>query len=871
MTAGKARVWAPPPRMKATIGRIMPPIAHGIAARMPRDFVCRLLARGGRRHPVAGVLHGEYTAPMKGVGLVSRAMKGAILESPSARKASASRTRPRLLSLCFVAWVLIPSCDGDQSPRPPITPAPIPDPPAAPVPPGVPANLRISATGADFIVWMWDSVAGADGYEVQFRFDDAFTEADEVIVVSADRTAYRAGSIPFATSGYMRVRAFAGMGQSRLESSWSAGVTGRTEDPPPDRSWPKFGRFTDSQGRTITYGLHLREEWDPSQPRGLLIYFHGNQRATQGQTSHRSSAFPAALGMGLAVAYVGSPEGSGKRGSDGSLPPSALDQRIGPGHGTRHWFDEDQRLVHELLQSGFGNSLVVDHNRVVFMGGSQGTCFLATFLERYAGVYGGGFHAWCGCFPGRLGMPPRSTRQWAPSFPWTPLSASRVRERFRVFVEATTGDSLHDDALRMVDYYGGVLGLETRSDLFSPGGHCATGSTPREEIWDWLAPGGQRSSVPAGSGDDADGDGIPNVADDDDDNDGAWDVIDALPLDGRGWLDTDGDGAGDFEDRDADGDGIDNAWDAFPLDPGEWVDRDGDGIGDNLDRDDDNDGLPDAMDSRPLDGVGIGKLSLLPFAHYIGEGRFILDRTTAVVHTGKPATFTYPNPVGNQQSYQYIDLGDGGSRFQMMVDRIDRRDSCASSLLPELCDDPPSGFAYFEHYVDRIHVDRNRNGDLTDDGPPLALARNRGDRELPAVSTQLVVSYVSEETLPYRINLWTTEDLAAGVHYMAASSWIGYVRPAGTEPVLVGVMDLNADGLFNSVGHERPTNARDVPDFACVDLNRNHVLEDCGNWSTPPFRYEGGFKSGETLILDGRTFQIIVSPSGHEVEFVPVR
>ena len=42
-----------------------------------------------------------------------------------------------------------------------------------------------------------------------------------------------------------------------------------------------------------------------------------------------------------------------------------------------------------------------------------------------------------------------------------------------------------------------------------------------------------------------------------------------------------------------------------------------------------------------------------------------------------------------------------------------------------LCDDPPSRFAYFEHHVDRIYVDRNGNGDLTDDGPPLVLARNR--------------------------------------------------------------------------------------------------------------------------------------------------
>ena len=741
-----------------------------------------------------------------------------------------------------------------------------------PPPPDAPANLRVSATGADFIVWSWDPVVGVGGYEVQFRFDDAFTEADAVIPVDAGQTAYRAGSLPFATSGYLRVRAVVDAGGSRIESGWSTNVAGRTANPPSDRSWPKYGRFTDSQGRTITYGLHLREEWDPSRPRGVLVFFHGNNQGTQEELSRsRYLAHTTLFDLGMAVAYVGSPEGSGKLGPDRSVPPGALSQRIGPEHGTRHWYAQDQRVVHELIQSGFDNSLAVDHNRVVFMGGSQGTCFLAKFFERYAGVYGGGFHAWCGCFPGRLGMPPRATREWTPSYPWTPLSAARVRERFRVFVEATTGDSLHDDGLRMVDYYDGVLGLETRFDLSAPGGHCATGRTPRAEIWEWLAEGGARGPVPAGSTDDADGDGIPNALDDDDDNDGAWDVIDALPRDGREWLDTDGDGAGDYEDRDADGDGIDNAGDAFSLDPAEWVDRDGDGIGDNMDQDDDNDGLPDASDPRPLEGVRIAKLSFSPFEPYIGAAASRLSYATAFVHTGKPLTFRYPDAVGSQQSYQYIDLGDNGSRFQMMVDRIDRRDSCASSLLPEFCEDPPSGFAYFEHYLDRIHFDHNRNGDLTDDGPPLVLARNRGDGALPGVNAQLAVPYASGETFPYRINLWTREDLAAGVHYMAASSWMGYVQPSGTEPVLVGVMDLNLDGLFDSVGLEAPRSVNEVPDFACVDLNRNDVLEECSGQSSPPFRVKGGFKPGETLMLDGLRYRILVSSSGHEVELVRVR
>ena len=42
MTAGNARVWAPPPRMKAAIGRIMPPIAQGITLGGPTPREGRL-------------------------------------------------------------------------------------------------------------------------------------------------------------------------------------------------------------------------------------------------------------------------------------------------------------------------------------------------------------------------------------------------------------------------------------------------------------------------------------------------------------------------------------------------------------------------------------------------------------------------------------------------------------------------------------------------------------------------------------------------------------------------------------------------------------------------------------------------------------
>ena len=618
--------------------------------------------------------------------------------------------------------------------------------------------------------------------------------------------------------------------------------------PPAIPSWPKFGEFTDSQGRTISYGLHLREEWDSTEPRGLVVSFHGNHTGTQEDMSNQNwFNHEAAYDLGLAVAYVGSPEAVEDLGGTTDFSPY-FQNPVGSGRGLRYWVYEDQRLVHELLQSGFDGSLVVDYNQVLFRGGSNGTTFLTGFIERYAGLYGGGFYARCGGF-WNVGSheertPPRLKGNWAPSFPWTPSGTDRVRERFRVFIQTTTGDHLHDLGALMAHYYGEVLGLETRADIDGPGRHCSPGTVPSGEILGWLSSDADPSPAPRGSNQDIDGDGISNARDDDDDNDGAWDLIDALPLDPRDWRDTDRDGIGDFEDRDADGDGVSNDQDEFPLDPGEWTDTDGDGIGDKLDGDDDNDGLPDAKDPHPLEGVRGEQLRFSEWFSTDGRFRPLQTPPTAFVHARKPATFMYPDSQGDLQSYQVINLADGA--FQLMIDRTERQKTCPSELLPMLCDDPPSPFAYFEHYVDQIYVDRNRNGDLTDDGPPLVLARNRGDRDfLPGVSATLEVPYASGERLPYGIRLWTLENLSAGVRYMGTSVWRGFVTPPQGQPVLVGVVDANVDGLFGEYG--------------CVDRNRNGFLEECARDSA---------SSEDLFELDGRTLRLVISPTGHRVEIL---
>ena len=637
-----------------------------------------------------------------------------------------------------------------------------------------------------------------------------------------------------------------------------------TTPPPPDPpQWPKFGEFTDSQGRTITYGLHAREEWDPSQPRGILIDFHGNNTGTQEELSNGPWPNPTAFDLGLAFARVASP-----RSSPAGHPVLLLGALAQTG-GSRAWQTQDIRLVHELLQSGFDSQLSIDYDRIVFLGGSFGTVFLHAFFDRYAGIYGGGLHAWCGGFWGHSSRPPRkaTTGSWEPTFPWTPFSSSVVKDRFKVFVEATTGDFVHPDAVAATNYYRDVLRLDTRSDLERPGGHCAKGSTPWGQIWEWLSQGGQGSLARPGDDHDADGDGINNARDKDDDNDGALDVIDALPLDPRGYRDTDGDGTGDFADRDADGDGVNNADDAFPSDPHEWLDADADGIGDNIDKDDDNDGLPDRADPEPARGVATDQLT---FHHVVeGVGRFRAWYPVALVHSRKPSRFVYPRPLGGRQSYQYVELGDGrDSTFQIMIDRLERNESCPSVFLPTLC---VPEFDPFEHYLDRIYVDSNRNGDLTDDGPPLLLGRSRFDRvHLPHATIVLKVPYASGETLPYGLSLWTTEDFGGGITYQGGSFWMGRIRPPSGEPVLVAAVDWNVDGLFDAQGyggHTRQT-VEDSRDFVCVDQNRNDVLEECEYNFAPP---ANSVNPGETFTLDGREYRIVVAPTGHRVEIVNAR
>ena len=643
------------------------------------------------------------------------------------------------------------------------------------------------------------------------------------------------------------------------------------------------GTFVDSGGRRIRFRVHYRNHWDLNKPRGAVIYFHGNSLGTEDDML-LCCVDKSVLERGLLFIQVASPSSfHDLTGSEGWI----FGGRLQSG-GMRGWVARDYRVIHELLQNNLGGRAALDHDRIVFQGGSNGTSFLAQFLERYFASYGGGFHAWCGAFwgggPGSED-PPRAQSLWSPTIPWSEHTVREVSRRMRVFVESMTEDFLHDDGVAMRDYYRDVLGLDTRWDLDSPGGHCRSGETSRNLILDWLSePRSTQAST--GTVDDHDGDGLVNALDPDDDNDGALDVIDALPLEPRDWLDSDSDGIGDFADRDADGDGIDNALDAFSLDPTEWRDNDEDGIGDNGDIDDDNDGVPDSADPDPLSGPRNDQLTFKSVADSVIGGVQIVAITDypplARVHRSRPVSVKYPEASGSQQSWHSIRLGDGTDPvFEIMIDSYERNEPCEDVLLTALCDPQVSNFYYYERWSHKIYIDRNRNRDLTDDGPPLVMANNADNHS--SVSAVVNIPYSTGELVPYGLILYPIgmpEDIR--LRYKGASTWMGLVSVPDAQPVLVGTVDANLDGVFNT-GTLRAGDVlslwsglydgwtllradHDLQDFACVDTDRDGWLSECDpareREPTSPFSpvYEN-----EPFTLDGRTYTLEISPTGHTV------
>ena len=357
---------------------------------------------------------------------------------------------------------------------------------------------------------------------------------------------------------------------------------------------------------------------------------------------------------------------------------------------------------------------------------------------------------------------------------------------------------------------------------------------------------------------DSDSDGIGDGADGDDDGDRVADFFDAFPLNSREWADTDGDGIGDNADNDDDGDRVSDAVDAFPTDAREWLDADGDGIGNNLDTDDDNDGLADRVDPDRLNGERTDRLAFGLTRNNIRlSNHREWTQVRVEMHESQPSAFVYPDPSGDLQAFGFLRLGDGSSpEVQLMID-VSGRSETDGGPRDRVWQSGSTNENQKTGHLAKIYVDRNANGDLTDDGPPYQAPISRTwsyDKEL---TTTVQVKYASGETLPYGLALeWWFDSDGIAIRAHASSVWVGKASgPAG--PVSIVVVDGNGDGLFD-------TGSESYADSVCIDINRD-LQSDCDRWSDGVER----ISLDETFDLDGHNLKAIVAPSGHTVELVP--
>ena len=131
--------------------------------------------------------------------------------------------------------------------------------------PATPANLRILNTGSDYIIWTWDRVAGASGYEVQFSLQAVITDSDPTSVITGiASTTHRVANIASSTNGYLRVRAWSGSISAPVNGAWSGSVRGTTKAPPPPvpLSRPERVRSTGRDEDSITLGWSEVEDAD---------------------------------------------------------------------------------------------------------------------------------------------------------------------------------------------------------------------------------------------------------------------------------------------------------------------------------------------------------------------------------------------------------------------------------------------------------------------------------------------------------------------------------------------------------------------------------------------------------------------------------
>ncbi|HEX2731823.1 MAG TPA: hypothetical protein VHM70_09465 [Polyangiaceae bacterium] len=218
--------------------------------------------------------------------------------------------------------------------------------------------------------------------------------------------------------------------------------------------------FTSSDGTEMSFSLAIPADFDPNLAHGVALYLHGNDDDQNGQFYPDLGRVPAnSQARGLIAGALLSPT---TRASDDGTSV------------VRDWRQNDDLIVEEFLDSDLGGCLTLDRKKVVFAGESDGTCFashmLTTFLWR---KYAGGVLGYCGC--------------WPPQIEYLyPVDPSALRNSFRVFIENTTDGFEYWNGPNGYEHLHYNLGLEVRTDLMRPGGHCENSRINGEAALDWV-------------------------------------------------------------------------------------------------------------------------------------------------------------------------------------------------------------------------------------------------------------------------------------------------------------------------------------------------------------------------------------------------
>jgi MYXO-CTERM domain-containing protein len=216
--------------------------------------------------------------------------------------------------------------------------------------------------------------------------------------------------------------------------------------------------FTSTTGRTTSFSLQLPADFDAAAARGIVLYLHGNDDDQGGNFYPELYRVPENTErLGLVPAVAMSPDT--RTNADGSV--------------VRDWRLEDDVVLEQLLDSDFGGCLKLDRDKVYFAGESQGTCMLSQMLTSFLWrKYRGGVLGYCGCWGFH-------------EYSW-PVDPAELRGRFKVFVENTTEDFLHNRGLMGFDHYQYNYGLDVRSDLMRAGSHCVDARIHGAEALSWM-------------------------------------------------------------------------------------------------------------------------------------------------------------------------------------------------------------------------------------------------------------------------------------------------------------------------------------------------------------------------------------------------